>query len=192
MKIKMSPNSLFAILLRSPWWVSMAVALAIVALTRALLPDPYWPAAAMGAIPFFVIAAKAAWSQARAPSQANMTKTLDAVVAMPWREFSLVMEDAFRREDYLVKRLTGSQADYALSKPGLTKVVSCKRWKAASHGIEPLRELQALRESLGAQDAMYVALGTVSVQAGSYARDNNIELVQGPALAQLLQDLAGG
>ena len=38
MKFKMAPNSGFAILLRSPWWVSFAIAAVIVLLCGALLP----------------------------------------------------------------------------------------------------------------------------------------------------------
>ena len=41
MKLKMSENSLFAILLRSPWWISMVLVAVFALASGALLPAPY-------------------------------------------------------------------------------------------------------------------------------------------------------
>ena len=71
MKFKMAPNSGFAILLRSPWWVSFAIAAAIVLVCGALLPRDIAPFAAMGALPIAVIGCIAAWRQWRAPPLAR-------------------------------------------------------------------------------------------------------------------------
>jgi len=40
MKLKMSDNSLFAVLLRSPWWISLLVVAGFTLLSFALLPKP--------------------------------------------------------------------------------------------------------------------------------------------------------
>ena len=55
MKFKMSQNSLFAILLRSPWWVSFVVMAVVATLAAALLPQAYVAVGVLGATPFFVI-----------------------------------------------------------------------------------------------------------------------------------------
>ncbi|MBN8509743.1 MAG: restriction endonuclease, partial [Burkholderiales bacterium] len=69
MKLRMAENSLFAILLRSPWWVSLAIAAALALLARLLLPERFVAVGAFGAgFPFVVIAAIAAWRRLRAPS----------------------------------------------------------------------------------------------------------------------------
>jgi restriction system protein len=39
MKLKMNQNSLFAILLRSPWWVSGGIAAALFTAARIVLPE---------------------------------------------------------------------------------------------------------------------------------------------------------
>ena len=39
--LKMAPNSLFAILLRSPWWISVGIALVFALASKALLPAEY-------------------------------------------------------------------------------------------------------------------------------------------------------
>ena len=37
----MAKNSLFAVLLRSPWWISFAVAAALFAIARLFMPELY-------------------------------------------------------------------------------------------------------------------------------------------------------
>ena len=54
MQFKMSDNSLFAMLLRSPWWVSFAVALLLGLGGRALLPEGYVFVAPALAFPFVI------------------------------------------------------------------------------------------------------------------------------------------
>lgn len=190
MKYQMAPNSLFAILLRSPWWISLALTVLVGVVARFALPLEYWLAGAMGAIPFAVIAVMAAWKQWSAPDPQRLAQTLDAVSTMTWRDFSLALADLFRRDGYSVESLEDAGADFCLTKMERTTLVSCKRWKAASQGVEPLRDLLALQQRRGAQEAWFVALGRISDQASQFARDNGIKLVQGPALAELLSQRA--
>ena len=55
MKLRMAKDSLFAILLRSPWWISIAVAAGIVAVVRLVLPGVPVAYAVFAALPFIVI-----------------------------------------------------------------------------------------------------------------------------------------
>ncbi len=60
-------------------------------------------------------------------------------------------------------------------------------WKAATHGAEPLRELQAAVRAQQATAGIYVALqGQVSDNARDFARDNGLVLMEADALAVLL------
>ena len=63
MKFKMAKNSLFAVLLRSPWWYSALIVLGLAIAARALLPEPYVVAGIMGTFPFVVIAVMSARRQ---------------------------------------------------------------------------------------------------------------------------------
>lgn len=187
MKFKMAPNSLFAVLLRSPWWVSWAIAGAIALLCGALLPGHLAPYAAIGAFPIFVVGCMAAWRQFNAPSPAKVQAALAQASAMSWRDFAAALEAAWQADGQTVHRLTQSQADLRLEKAGQSVLVSAKRWKAATHGVEPLRELQAAVQAQGAQGGVYIAMqGTVSDNARSYARDNGLVIMEGNALAALL------
>ncbi len=181
--MKMHENSLFAMLLRSPWWASAALAIAIVVGVRFLVPVEF---AVFAALPFAVIAGYVGWHQLRAPSAARVAARLEKLRAMPWEEFARAIKEAYRREGYTVKAHDGRQADFELVKGSRTTLVACKRWKATRTGIEPLRELEAARSARDAQECAYVAAGEITEQARALAAQKKIRLVEGGELAKLL------
>ena len=128
MKFKMAENSLFAVLLRAQWWVSVLVAFGSFMALRLIVPEVY---AFFGSLPFVVIAAVATWKQLRAPSAAKIAAGLEALRAMSWEAFSRALEEGFRREGYSVKRVEGA-ADFELEKAGRMSLVCARRWKASS------------------------------------------------------------
>ena len=106
---------------------------------------------------------------------------------MPWRQFAQRLEDAWRAEGHEVQRMNGPHCDLRITRGEQTLLVAARRYKAATHGVEPLRELQAEVQRQGARAGVYVALqGAVSEQARGFARDNALALLEGDALATLL------
>ncbi len=184
MKLRMAENSLFAVLLRSRWWISLAVACVFVALTQALLPQDLRNIGSLGALPFFVIAGIAFWRQLKAPSPAQVEGLLAAAGSMGWPEFERALQQGFARDGWHVLP-TPPGADLALQREGRTVLVAARRWKAARLGEDTVQALQAAmeREHTG---GMVVALGEVSPQALRRAKGASIEVVQGAALAKLL------
>jgi len=185
----MSENSLFAVLLRSPWWISFVVVGLIALAAGAFLPKEYFVVGALAGFPIFVVGCMAAWRQLRAPHPAKVAEMLEAVASMPWRSFADTLDAAWARAGYTVERLNGNNtsADMRLTQGGKTTLVSAKRWKAATHGVEPLRELHAAMVAADAPAGVYVAaLGQVSDNAQVFARDHGIVVLQGDAVAQLL------
>ena len=180
--MKMHENSLFAVLLRSPWWLSLLLAGGLAALARLVLPLHY---ALFTGLPFIVIGCVAAWRQLRAPSTAQVEAALARVRAMSWSEFAAKLEEAYRREGWEVKRTSGA-ADLELARGGATALVGAKRWKAVRTGTEPLRELEAARAGRDAGECIYVAAGEVTEQALALAREKRIKVVQGAELAKLV------
>ena len=158
MKLKMAQNSLFAILLRKPWWISIALVGVIALAARALVPQPYTAFGMMGGFPFLVIGIMAAWRQWQAPNPERMAEALQKAGAMSWQDFSAVIEQAFSQQGYAVTRLSGDgvsvsdgvgksnrngsgtangpagAADFRLERRGQTTLLNCKRWKAANLG----------------------------------------------------------
>ena len=186
MKLRMSENSLFAVLLRSPWWISFAVAAGIAALAKAILPAIPIAYAVFAALPFLVIGAMAGWRQLRAPSAKRVANTLETVRAMSWSDFSVAMEDAFRRDGYSVTRLDAAAADFEMTKAGRKSLLACKRWKVARTGVDPLRDLHAAKDAREAQECIYVAVGEITDGARKFALEKKIRLVHGAELAKLL------
>lgn len=188
MKLKMAPNSVFAILLRSPWWISFVLSLAVMAASRALLPDAYWLFGAMGGVPFLGVGFVALYRQLRAPSARRVEAIVQAVSAMGWRDFSAALEQAYTRDGFTVQRLDGA-ADLALIKDGRTTLVSARRWKAARQGEEALAALRGAMQARDASECICIALGELSANAQRYARDHQVQLMQAAPLALLLRDL---
>ncbi|MHB8948304.1 MAG: restriction endonuclease [Rhodoferax sp.] len=186
MKLKMSENSLFAILLRSRWWISLLVVAAIVLLSGALLPGPYVPFGVVGALPFLVIALLAAWRQRHAPDPARVAAMLAQAASMSWRDFAALVEAAFQRQGYAVTRLEQPGADFQLLKGAKTTLVSAKRWKAANTGVQPLLALSSAQTALGANGSTFISLAPVSDSAQRLAKAQGVHLMSLAELAQLL------
>ena len=184
MKFRMAQNSLFAILLRSPWWVSFVVAAAVFGGLRLVLPGLY---AAFCALPFAAIGGYAAWLALRAPSAASVAKALDAIGAMGWEDFRNAVEAGYRREGYEVSRLAGEDADLELARAGRTSLVACRRWRVARTGIEPLRQLHATGRKRDAQECIYVCGGEITDNALAFAAEHKIRIVSGAELARLMK-----
>jgi restriction system protein len=186
MKFKMSQNSLFAVLLRSPWWVSFVVMAVVAMLAAAVLPKAYVPVGVLGATPFFVIGLVAAWRQRNAPSAAALESMHARISSMPWRDFANAVEKACVAKGYVVTRLQGTAADFRLVKKGTVTLLSAKRWKASNQGVEPLRELVAALPTQDAGAAMWMSLEPVSESAQRLAKAEGVVLLSGTALAQWL------
>jgi restriction system protein len=184
--MEMHKNSLFSVLLRSPWWMSFAAAAGIFGLTRLALRDIPAYYAIFGALPFIVIGCVAGWKQLRAPSVARVAAALEALRGQSWEQFGAALEDAFKRDGYGVVRLNVAGAEFELTKAARVSLVGGKRWKVARAGVEPLRELQAARLAREAHECLYVAAGEITDNARAFAAQNGIRLLEGAALAELL------
>lgn len=186
MKLKMAKNSLFAMLLRSPWWISFVVAAGLALASGVLLAPQYVVFGLMSAIPFLVIGSIAAYRQIRAPSAQKVEQILQRAAAMPWREFRDELEQAYREQGFTVTRLEGHAADLQLALGAQTTLVAGKRWKAGSHGIKPLRTLDKSRQAQDVSHCIYITLTEPNDATRRFAEQNAISLINGLALVQLL------
>ena len=192
MKLKMAKNSLFAILLRSPWWVSLLIVAAIALVSGALLSAPYAALAVIGGFPFLVIGAMAAWRQRHTPNPDRVAQVLAELGAMSWRAFADALAQAFAHQGYTVTRLNTKSVDIHLCKDARVTLVWCQRGKAASHGADALRALVAAKEAQGADQCMYVSLGKVTENARRFALAQGVHLVCEDELVQLISRVGVG
>ncbi len=167
----------------------MLVAVAIYGLAQLLLPPL---AAICAAAPFIGVGLYAGLLQLRGAGPVDTETLLGKLRGMSWENFSAVITEAFRRDGYEVKELSNGTSDLELRKNDQLTLVSCKRWKAARTGIEPLRDLLAARRSGDAQTCIYVSAGTFSAQARSFAETHAIHLLEQAELAQLTARVSSG
>jgi restriction system protein len=179
----MAKETLFSILMRAPWWMSVLAAIPLFVVVQMFLP----PVAALFAtFPFLVIAAFAAWRQLRTPNMANVAEILGKLRAMSWDDFSAVIAEALRRDGYAITAAAGNAADFEAIKSGRLALVSCKRWKVAQTGVGPLRELCEAKKARDAQDCIYVSAGDFTANARDYAVKNSVRVLSNAELAQMV------
>src|SRR5258706_9446489 len=135
MKLKLHQNSLFAVLMRSPWWLSGLLAAGIFGATRLFMPIEL---AVFAASPFVVITVYVAWKQLRAPSAKRIAETLERLTAMSREEFTAALEAGWRREGYEVSR-SGGPFDLELRREGGGWVGGSAGGKAGRSGGGPPR-----------------------------------------------------
>lgn len=187
MKFQLPRNSLFAVLLRSPWWVSLAIAAGLSLVLAALLPADYRIVGMLSTLPFVVLGALAAWRQAQLPSAAEVAKTHERVSAMSWTAFSALLQESFRRDGFEVRPGDAAAVDFELARGARRMLVSARRWKSAQTGVEPLRALQAARQAADASDALVICMGGLSDSARPYATQHGIQVWQAAELAHALR-----
>jgi restriction system protein len=192
LKFRMAQNSLFAILLRSPWWISAAIALALALLGLAVLSDPFRILAIVSGVPFALIGAVAARRQWHLPSAARVSETRDALARMPWSAFGDLLEQSFRRDGYTVSKSKAGAVDFELNRNGRRMLVCARRWKSARTGLEAVQALQAERDAADQPDGLYIGLGALTDTALSFAREHGIAVWDAGELARALRGLPLG
>ncbi len=118
--------------------------------------------------------------------------TADALAGMPWREFELLVGEAFRMQGYTVIVLGGAQSDgfdaeLVVRKGRDTFLVQCKQWKALTVGVDVLRRLHGAMAAEGAAGGFVVTSGTFTEGAHAFSHGRNLMLVDGPKLFGLIQ-----
>ena len=189
MKWKMSDRSLFAVLLRSPWWISMVLAAALALAASALLPEAYKSVGALSCFPFVVVGVIAAWRQRAnlSPEQAQALQS--ELAAMNWRAFSQLLQQAYALQGYEVSAVPNSVMDLKLKRQGQTTVVCAKRWKAAAWGQESLHALVDERATLDATHLVCVSLQDIPPGLKKFAQQHGVTWLSGQSLWALVAPL---
>ncbi len=178
MALRMSNNSLFAILLRSPWWYSVCIGLFFITLSVIFARGQYLPFGIFIALPFFGIAGYAGYKQFQQPSHKRILEVDQLARKMSATEVAEKIVSRYAEKGYETDVFKGAGAEFELARSYRKILLSTKRFKAANAGVEPLKQLVAVGEKEEATGYLYVALGEISEAARGYAKENNIELIQ--------------
>ena len=208
-----------------PWWAGVVVAVvsylllhgvasqSVVAATRpgqmgALLTQTLWKTfASVGqyALPILCLAGAgmSAWRRQERKQlvvDVAQSKASDALDGMSWREFEMLVGEAFRLQGYQVVETGGGGPDGGIdlvltrpSKSGSEKfLVQCKQWRAFKVGVDVIRELYGVMAAKGATGGFVVTSGHFTEGAISFASGRNVTLVDGPKLYGLLRQAKAG
>lgn len=117
--------------------------------------------------------------------------TLDSLAAPGWRQFEMLVGEAFHRQGYSVEEtgLGGADGgiDLILRKDGRRTLVQCKQWKRKQVGVSTVREMAGLLAHHQADAVKIVCIGTYTKAAERFAQDKSIELIGGEQLLAMIQ-----
>lgn len=128
-------------------------------------------------------------------NQVAQARGADALNGMSWREFEMLVSEAFRLQGYNVTEQGGDGPDGGVDlvvRKGSEKfLVQCKQWKAFKVGVDVVRDLYGVMAAQGAAGGFVITSGSFSADAQAFAEGRNVKLVDGPKLFGLLQQAKG-
>lgn len=147
-------------------------------------------------VPLVCLAAAAlsAWRRKQRQSlvaDVVQARNADALDGMSWREFELLVGEAYRLQGYRVTEIGGGGpdggVDLVLAKGGEKFFVQCKQWKAYKVGVTTVRELYGVMAAKGATGGFVVTSGRFTEDARAFAQGRNIQLVDGTRLFTMIR-----
>lgn len=166
-------GSVFDMLLVLPWWVGVAVGVvgyaAIILVPPLILAGTHFEGAASGFAPFGLFWLGICGIAAGGSALRSF--------------FTSVLENAADGAD--------GGIDLVLRKDGQRFFVQCKQWKQQTVGVKPVRELAGVIAGGDAAGGFFVTSGRYTDEATRFARSVNIELIDGDALAEMVQAAQG-
>lgn len=110
---------------------------------------------------------------------------------MSWREFELLVGEAYRQKGFTVIE-TGQGGkdggvDLVLTLPGNKTLVQCKQWKTYKVGVKIVRELFGVMTAEQATAGVVVTSGKFTKDAIAFADGKNIDLVDGAKLFRMIK-----
>lgn len=179
----MRKDTLFHILSRQPWWVTLLVAFVLFWVAYAIFP----PVAPFVAVPFVLLAAYIAFVQYREGVPGDATERLRELRGMSWEQFSSELTQAYRAQGYTVLRSDGAGYDFRLVRDGRSTLLQCRRWKVNQVGEGPVRELAKAVERDDASRGICITAGEFSLPARKLAANEPVTLLSGAELAATLR-----
>ena len=120
----------------------------------------------------------------------SQSESADALDGMTWREFEMLVGEAFRLQGYCVTETVSAGPDggidLVLSRGSEKFLVQCKQWKAFKVSVTVVRELYGVMAAKGAAGGFVVTSGRFTEDATAFAAGRNITLFDGPRLHGLL------
>lgn len=147
-------------------------------------------------VAFFIGSVMSAFKQHKRKQLVEQTQARgkqSALLDMSWREFEMLVGEAFRRRCFSVEETGGNGPDggidLVLRKGGEIHFVQCKQWKALKVGVDVVRQLYGVMAAKGATGGFVVTSGQFSSDAKAFAEGQHIELIEGKQLLAMIQSV---
>jgi len=118
-------------------------------------------------------------------------KAGNVLADMTWRDFELLVGEAFRLRGFVVTETGGGGADggvdLMLRRGNELFLVQCKQWRALKVSVSTVRELYGVMAARGAAGGFVVTSGTFTQDAKSFAEGRNMELIEGRVLVNMIE-----
>lgn len=215
---KSSLKDLYDLAALLPWWVPLGLAIASWALLsayagREIVIDP---AAPLNAAPQAIWHGFAQVGQFILPAVlllgtgANLLKRLragrlldrvggtgdsDPLQSISWQDFELLVGQLFRHRGYSVVKTAGGAdggIDLIARRDGKCILIQCKHWRSRDVGVTVVRELFGVVTASEADRGAVITGGRFTAEAVKFARQVNVELIDGAILHAEAQGGIGG
>ena len=193
-------------LLSLPWWLNLILAaIAYVTLKYGLpntnfststfkaLSNAFSSMAGIIAMLFVLFACVSAFNSWRKGELLKRHTDVTSSKNLTWREFEYLVSETYRRQGYQVSENPSAGPDggidLILKKNNDTVFVQCKHWQSKNVGVGVIRELLGVITAEKATGGIVVCSGEFTAEARVFAKANNIELINGAKLYNLIKPL---
>lgn len=118
---------------------------------------------------------------------------IETIRLLDWKAFEELVAEAFRRKGYRVQdnSMQGPDGgvDLRLRKEDELVLVQCKQWRTNRVGVKIVRELYGVMAGEGAAKGIVVTSGSFTSEAKAFANEKPLELLEGPELFFLIQEV---
>ncbi len=175
-----------------PWYAGLALGLIAFVLTRSV-GGVLAPLAWMFLAACWIAAGMSFLNSHKRKQLLEQQTGIDSLARMHWREFEMLVGEAFRRRGYFVEAtgLGGKDGgiDLIISKNGRRELVQCKQWRSRLVRASTVREMWGLSDHHRADAVHIVCIGDFTPDALEFARGKPIELITGARLLNLVHEV---
>ncbi|MGB0991167.1 MAG: DUF2034 domain-containing protein [Akkermansiaceae bacterium] len=196
-------------LVAAPFWISLVIALVGYIFLGSILPHISFEnpiikgianagihLAPLVAIFFVFIAIVSFFRGLRVKKQFEKQKSIDSLNQLSWKEFEDITAEYFRRQGYKVEENMRAGADGGvdvwLRKNEEFTIVQCKQWKNKKVPLKDVRELLGAITAESASSGILVTSSTFTSDAIKFAREQNIQLIDGATFTAGIGQIQNG
>ena len=196
---------LFERLVKLPWWLGLVIAAVAYTIFTLSLPRHLSDNAALLGVRsaaallswliavVFTVIALFGLARGRLATRAEAPRRDAAWVrALDWERFNELIGNYWRGRGFELVEFPGDSADddllLVVSRSRQRSLVRYRHWRALNVGADSVRDLFGAMKARDASRALLITSGQFSAEALEFAHDKPIELIDGVALAEMVEE----